>query len=119
MPTARQPARNRRGLLVVAWRLHESARFSLRRAPIGMPRIFVRLGFASCLAVLDCGVCFRQRLKNGRDKKGTASFLTTLSYVALSMSSATIAAFSRSFSTVLFLSELTRHSVRRHAFRRL
>src|SRR4029077_4226413 len=116
MPTARQPSKETAaGLLVVALAAYmtSAAFLAAPAAPIAHAANLLSRPWDLLPAGLFmvAAVCFRQRLKNGRDKKGTASIFdhSLLIVVSLNVVCHLSAAFSRQlFDGPFFLSELTK-----------
>lgn len=116
MPTARQPSKETAaGLLVVALAAYmtSAAFLAAPAAPVADAANFLSRPWDLLPAglFLIAAVCFRQRLKNGKEKKGTASLLdhSLLIVALLNVICHLSAAFSRQlFDGPFFLAELTK-----------
>jgi diguanylate cyclase (GGDEF)-like protein len=116
MPTARQPSKETAaGLLVVALAAYmtSAAFLAAPAAPIAHAANFLSRPWDLLPAALFliAAVCFRQRLNNGKDKKGAASLFdhSLLIVASLNVVCHVSAAFSRQlFDGPFFLAELTK-----------
>lgn len=116
MPTARQPSKETAaGLLVVALAAYmtSAAFLAAPSAPVARAASLLSRPWDLLPAglFLIAAVCFRQRLKNGKEKKGTASVFdhSLLIVASLNVICHLSAAFSRQlFDGPFFLAELTK-----------